>query len=180
MAKFGLDYPSLVDKNPGLIYLSISAFGRNGPQANRPGFDDVIQATSGYMANNIRGDGPIRTGGPVLDYATGMQAASAVLAALLLKARTGEGQYIDLAMQDVAMLLLNRNTSIAASTGTPPPIIMVSGMKRAPACGDPALVRSEIDSVSARKLTAVQALRRAASGVCGPAKRSRRITCVPP
>ncbi len=132
MAKFGLDYPSLVDKNPGLIYLSISAFGRNGPQANRPGFDDVIQATSGYMANNIRGDGPIRTGGPVLDYATGMQAASAVLAALLLKARTGEGQYIDLAMQDVAMLLLNRNTSIAASTGTPPP---PAGNREAPLLG---------------------------------------------
>lgn len=132
MAKFGLDYTSLVDKNPGLIYLSISAFGRNGPQANRPGFDDVIQATSGYMANNIRGDGPIRTGGPVLDYATGMQAASAVLAALLLKARTGEGQYIDLAMQDVAMLLLNRNTSIAASTGTPPP---PAGNREAPLLG---------------------------------------------
>lgn len=120
MEKFGLDYATVSGFNPGIIYLSISAFGRTGPYANRPGFDDVVQATSGYMANNIRGDGPIRTGGPVLDYATGMQAASAVLAALLLKARTGKGQYVDLAMQDVAMLLLNRNTSIAASTGLPP------------------------------------------------------------
>tara|TARA_B110000503_G_scaffold74333_1_gene114791 strand:- start:10075 stop:11259 length:1185 start_codon:yes stop_codon:yes gene_type:complete len=120
MEKFSLDYATVSAFNPGIIYLSISAFGRNGPYANRPGFDDVVQATSGYMANNIRGDGPIRTGGPVLDYATGMQAASAVLAALLLKARTGKGQYVDLAMQDVAMLLLNRNTSIAASTGLPP------------------------------------------------------------
>ena len=79
MAQFGLDYPTLAAANPGLIYLSISAFGRNGPLANRPGFDDVVQATSGYMANNIRSDGPIRTGGPVLEYATGMQAASAVV-----------------------------------------------------------------------------------------------------
>jgi len=132
MAQFGLDYPTLAAANPGLIYLSISAFGRNGPHANRPGFDDVVQATSGYMANNIRGDGPIRTGGPVLDYATGMQAASAVLAALLLKARTGEGQFIDLAMQDVAMLLLNRNTSIAASTGAPP---APAGNREAPLLG---------------------------------------------
>ena len=73
------------------------------------------------MSINQRGDGPIRTGGPVLDYATGMQAASAVLAAVLLKERTGEGQRIDVAMQDVTNLLINRNLHIAASTGEPPP-----------------------------------------------------------
>lgn len=121
MAKFSLDYASLAASNPSLIYLSISALGQNGPYAGRPGFDDVVQATSGYMSVNVRGDGPIRTGGPVLDYATGMHAASSILAALLLKQRTGKGQFIDLAMQDVTMLLLNRNTSIAATTGKAPP-----------------------------------------------------------
>ena len=115
MEKFGLDFASLKADNPRLVYLSISAMGRDGPQANRPGFDDVVQATSGYMSVNIRGDGPIRTGGPVLDYATGMHAASAVMGALLLRQQTGEGQRIDLAMQDVTLLLLNRNTSIAAT-----------------------------------------------------------------
>jgi len=104
-----------------LIYVSISAFGQNGPEGHRPGFDDVVQATSGFMSINERGDGPIRTGGPVLDYATGMQAASAVLAAVLMKLKTGEGQHIDIAMQDVTMLLLNRNSSITATTGMPPP-----------------------------------------------------------
>lgn len=120
MEKFGLGYDAVSGINPGIVYLSISALGRNGPYAGRPGFDDVVQATSGYMSVNVRGDGPIRTGGPVLDYATGMHAASAVLASLLLKERSGKGQHIDLAMQDVTMLLLNRNTSIAATTGQAP------------------------------------------------------------
>ena len=74
MADHGLDYQTLADESPQLIYVSISAFGQNGPHSHRPGFDDVIQATSGFMSINQRGDGPIRTGGPVLDYATGMHA----------------------------------------------------------------------------------------------------------
>lgn len=112
-----LGYEDIRALNPNIIYLSITAFGQNGPHGQRPGFDDVIQATSGYMANNVRGDGPIRTGGPVLDYATGMHAASSVLAAVLVREKTGEGTRIDLAMQDVAMLLINRNVSYTATTG---------------------------------------------------------------
>ena len=117
LRKYGLDYESVKHRAPNIIYTSISAFGHTGPHGHRPGFDDVVQATSGYMSVNVRGDGPIRTGGPVLDYATGMHATSAILAAVLLKEKTGEGQRIDIAMQDVTMLLLNRNTSITASTG---------------------------------------------------------------
>ena len=79
----GLGHEAVLGVNPAVIYATISAFGHEGPMANRPGFDDVVQATSGYMSINVRGDGPIRTGGPVLDYATGMQAASSVLAANL-------------------------------------------------------------------------------------------------
>ncbi len=128
----GLGYDAVTARNPSIVYATISAFGHNGPFAGRPGFDDVIQATSGYMAMNVRGDGPIRTGGPVLDYATGMQATSAILAAVMLRQQTGEGQHIDIAMQDVAMLLINRHTSVAASTGvTPPP----AGNREAPLLG---------------------------------------------
>ena len=116
----GLDAASLQAINQRLIHVSISAFGHTGPEADRPGFDDVVQARSGYMAQNERGDGPLRTGGPVLDYATGMHATSAVMAALLLRNQTGTGQHIDLAMQDVAMLLVNRHTSVVASTGEVP------------------------------------------------------------
>ena len=121
MADHHLDHTSLAEGNPALIYVSISAFGQDGPHGSRPGFDDVIQATSGFMSINQRGDGPIRTGGPVLDYATGMHATSAILAAILLRQQTGEGQRVDVAMQDVTMLLMNRNTSIAATTGIPVP-----------------------------------------------------------
>ncbi len=118
----GLGHDVVRRQNPNVIYATISAFGHEGPYADRPGFDDVVQATSGYMAMNVRGDGPIRTGGPVLDYATGMQTTSAILAAVLLRQQTGEGQHVDVAMQDVTMLLVNRHTSITASTGvTPPP-----------------------------------------------------------
>jgi crotonobetainyl-CoA:carnitine CoA-transferase CaiB-like acyl-CoA transferase len=120
LARYSLDYEPVRERNPGLIYLSISAFGQTGPHGHRPGFDDVVQATSGFMSINVRGDGPIRTGGPVLDYATGMHATSAVLAAALLRQRSGQGRHIDVAMQDVTMLLMNRHTSIAASTGVPP------------------------------------------------------------
>ena len=115
----GLDFDTVRRRNPSVIYATISAFGHEGPHADRPGFDDVIQATSGYMTINVRGDGPIRTGGPVLDYSTGLHAASAILAAVVLQMRTGEAQHVDVAMQDVAMLLINRNTSIAATTGAP-------------------------------------------------------------
>ena len=121
MLECGLDFDKLSSINSELIYTSISAFGQNGPHGHRPGFDDVIQATSGFMSINVRGDGPIRTGGPVLDYATGMHATSAVLAALMLLEKTGKGQHIDISMQDVTMLLMNRNTSIAATTGVPLP-----------------------------------------------------------
>jgi crotonobetainyl-CoA:carnitine CoA-transferase CaiB-like acyl-CoA transferase len=132
LASYGLGYDDIVALNPDIIYVSISAFGQNGPHGHRPGFDDVVQATSGFMSVNIRGDGPIRTGGPVLDYATGMQATSAVLAATLLRLKTGKGQRIDIAMQDVTMLLLNRNTSITASTGIPPE---AAGNRDAPMLG---------------------------------------------
>jgi len=121
MLECGLDFDKLSSINSELIYTSISAFGQNGPHGHRPGFDDVIQATSGFMSINVRGDGPTRTGGPVLDYATGMHATSAVLAALMLLEKTGKGQHIDISMQDVTMLLMNRNTSIAATTGVPLP-----------------------------------------------------------
>ena len=120
VAKYGLDYESLKQENEKLVYVSISAFGQTGPLGHRPGFDDVVQATSGYMSTNDWGEGPLRTGGPVLDYSTGLHATSATLAALMLRDRTGEAQRVDVAMQDVAMLLVNLDASAAATTGTIP------------------------------------------------------------
>src|SRR5271170_1760245 len=77
MKKFGLDYPSVAPTNPRLIYCSISAYGRQGPFALRPGFDPITQAESGFMSLNGFADADaVRTGPPIVDLATGMDAAS--------------------------------------------------------------------------------------------------------
>jgi len=132
MARYGLDFDTVVAGNPGVVYASISAMGAHGPLSHRPGFDDVVQATSGFMSINVRGDGPIRTGGPVLDYATGMHATSAILAAVMMQRATGEAQHVDIAMQDVTLLLMNRNTHISATTGKAP---LPAGNREAPMLG---------------------------------------------
>lgn len=117
LARHGLGYDDVAAVNDTVVYASISAFGQTGPHGHRPGFDDVIQGTSGFMATNKRDRGPVRTGGPVLDYATGMHATSAILAALMLRNQTGERQRVDVAMQDVTMLLVNYDTAAASQHG---------------------------------------------------------------
>ncbi|WP_316204911.1 MULTISPECIES: CoA transferase [unclassified Bradyrhizobium] len=104
MDKFGLDYATVSANNPGLVYCSISAYGRSGQFASRPGFDPITQAESGFMSLNGFADGPpVRTGPPVIDLATGMSACNAILLALLARERLGRGQHVDVALFDVAM-----------------------------------------------------------------------------
>src|SRR6202000_1578929 len=92
MEKFGLDYPSVAPSNPRLVYCSISAYGRKGPFAFRPGFDPITQAESGFMSLNGFADGPpVRTGPPIVDMATGMSAGNAILLALIARDRLGGG-----------------------------------------------------------------------------------------
>lgn len=105
--KYGLDYPSLSDQFPGLIYCSISGYGRQSPRAAEPGYDYVIQAEGGLMA--INGDidrPPVRVGVAVADLFTGMFAAQAILAALIAKDRDGLGQHIDMALFDSQLAML--------------------------------------------------------------------------
>src|SRR5579872_5709833 len=104
MEKFGLDYASVAPTNPRLIYCSISAYGRKGPFAWRPGFDPITQAESGFMSLNGFPDGPpVRTGPPVVDLATGMAACNAILLALIARDRLGRGQHVEVALFDIAM-----------------------------------------------------------------------------
>ena len=104
MGKFGLDYASIARVNPRLIYCSISAYGRKGPFAMRPGFDPITQAESGFMSLNGFQDGPpVRTGPPIVDMATGMSACNAILLALIARDRLGRGQRVEVALFDVAM-----------------------------------------------------------------------------
>ena len=95
---------SVAPTNPRLVYCSISAYGRKGPFATRPGFDPVTQAESGFMSLNGFPDGPaVRTGPPIVDMATGMSACNAILLALLARDRLGRGQHVEVALFDIAM-----------------------------------------------------------------------------
>src|SRR5450631_989725 len=106
MAKFGLDYVSVAPSNPRLVYCSISAYGRQGPFAARPGFDPITQAESGFMSLNGFPDGPpVRAGPPVIDIATGMSACNAILLALLARDRLGRGQHVEVALFDIAVAM---------------------------------------------------------------------------
>ncbi|SEQ80539.1 Crotonobetainyl-CoA:carnitine CoA-transferase CaiB [Amphritea atlantica] len=103
----GLGYEEMSRLNPGLIYCSISAFGSTGPRREQTAYDAVIQAFSGMMAMTGHGDGkPLKSGAPVVDYATGTTAAYAISAALFQREREGgKGQFIDVSMLDVATIL---------------------------------------------------------------------------
>jgi crotonobetainyl-CoA:carnitine CoA-transferase CaiB-like acyl-CoA transferase len=106
MKKHGLDYASVAPGNPRLVYCSISAYGRHGPFASRPGFDPITQAESGFMSLNGFSDGPpVRTGPPAVDMLTGMSACNAILLALFARDRIGRGQRVEVALFDIALAM---------------------------------------------------------------------------
>ena len=109
--KFGLGYDDLAVNNPGLIYCSITGFGQDGPYKDRGGYDFIIQAIGGLMSITgepaEKGGGPQKVGLAVSDLFTGMYATVALLAAVTHRERTGEGQYIDLALLDCTAAMLS-------------------------------------------------------------------------
>lgn len=124
MKRFGLGYDILREVNPSLIYCAISGFGQTGPDAMKPAYDQIIQGLSGEMA--INGDerlNPLRAGFPVCDTVGGLNAAFAIMAALFYRERTGEGQFIDVALLDSIMPLMGW---VAANwlIGKQPPALM--------------------------------------------------------
>ena len=107
LAKYGLDYDSLRQVNPKLIYCSITGFGQTGPYAHRAGYDFIIQGMSGLMSVTGEPDGqPQKVGVAVTDIFTGVYSATAILAALVQRGRTGLGQHIDMALLDVATSIM--------------------------------------------------------------------------
>ena len=115
---FGLDYDTLKEINPRLIYCSISGFGQDGPYANRPGYDFMIQAMGGIMSLTGPEDGdPYKVGVGIADVMCGMYACTAILAALQHRERSGEGQYIDVALLDsqVAWLVNSAQNYLTSS-----------------------------------------------------------------
>jgi formyl-CoA transferase len=125
LAQYGLDYASLKALNPRLIYCSVTGFGQDGPYAPRAGYDLMIQAMSGMMsitgrADDQLGGGPLRVGVALTDLFTGVYACSAILAAIEVRHRTGEGQHIDMALLDVGMAILANQAAGFLNTGAVP------------------------------------------------------------
>jgi len=107
MKRLGLSYDDLIELNPKIIYCAISGFGQEGPDSQKPAYDQIMQGLSGVMA--INGDetlNPLRAGFPLCDTVAGLNAAYAVMAALFHRERTGEGQLIDVALLDSVMPLM--------------------------------------------------------------------------
>ena len=107
MGRLGVGYDKLKEINPRLIYCAISGFGQSGPDAFKPAYDQIIQGLSGVMA--INGDerlNPLRAGFPLCDTIGGLNAAFAIMAALYHREKTGEGQFIDIALLDSIMPMM--------------------------------------------------------------------------
>lgn len=126
LKRYGLDYASLAEEHPRLIYISITGFGQDGPMSDKPGYDYVFQGMGGLMSytghpDGMPGSGPLRTGVAVIDLTTGMYATAAVLAALYQRERTGQGTFIDLALLDVAVALNANQGANYLVSGTNPP-----------------------------------------------------------
>lgn len=125
LKQYGLDQESLRAANPRLIYCSVTGFGHDGPYAERAGYDLMIQAMTGMMSitgrpDDVPGGGPLRVGVALTDLFTGVYASTAILAALQVRDRTGEGQHIDMALLDVGMAILANQASAFLNTGKAP------------------------------------------------------------
>lgn len=107
LARYGLDYASLSELNPRLVYTSITGFGQTGPYAARAGYDFVAQAMGGLMSiTGEAGGSPLKVGVAMADLSTGMYAATSTLAALRHAERTGEGQHVDVSLLDTQIAML--------------------------------------------------------------------------
>jgi crotonobetainyl-CoA:carnitine CoA-transferase CaiB-like acyl-CoA transferase len=125
LARHGLGYPDLAALNPRLVYCSITGFGQTGPYRDRAGYDFLVQAMGGLMSitgepDGVPGGGPMKVGVAITDVLTGMYAATAVLAALAWRERSGRGQHVDLSLLDVQVAALANQAQAYLATGRPP------------------------------------------------------------
>ena len=120
--RLGLDYETLCDINPDIVYCSISGFGQDGPHRDRAAYDLIIQGMGGLMGvTGAEGSEPIRVGVAVADIGAGMYAAYAIASALFRRERTGEGEYIDVSMMDVQVSWMTYMAHYYFASGELPP-----------------------------------------------------------
>ncbi len=127
LKRYGLDYASLRELNPRLVYCSITGFGQDGPLSKLPGYDTVFQAMSGMMSvtglpDGEPGGGPMKTGPSLADFMAGQYAVSAIVAALYERdTASGEGQHIDIALLDCTIAAQSHYVTTYLATGSVPP-----------------------------------------------------------
>lgn len=124
LERLGLDFSSLHEVNPGLIYCSLTGYGQTGPYRDRPGYDTIIQAQGGVMSitgpvEEMHND-PYKVGVAIADVSTGLHATIAILAALRHRDQTGQGQHIDIALFDTQLSWLVNVASAYLVSGQPP------------------------------------------------------------
>jgi crotonobetainyl-CoA:carnitine CoA-transferase CaiB-like acyl-CoA transferase len=121
MQRFGLDWQTCCKLNPRLVYCSVSAYGRDGPFADRLGFDPVVQAESGFVSMNGYPDRMgVRASSAVMDIGTAMMVSNAILGALLARERQGEGQFVEVGLFDTSLLMTGWATMQHLVTGLEP------------------------------------------------------------
>jgi crotonobetainyl-CoA:carnitine CoA-transferase CaiB-like acyl-CoA transferase len=121
MRRLGLDYPTLREANPGLIYCAISGFGQDGPLKDNPAYDQIVQGLAGVMSVTGTKDGaPLRVGYPIADTIGGLTAAFAIAAALVRRGRTGEGEFIDVSMLEATLATMGWQVSNYLIAGVEP------------------------------------------------------------
>ncbi len=121
MEAFGFGYETVHARNPRLVYCSISAYGQDGPEASRPGYDIIMQGTTG--ATSVTGDpngDPYRSGLPVCDVISGLMASQSILAALLARERTGQGQRVEATLLGATVAALGNFASSYLVSGVAP------------------------------------------------------------
>ena len=122
--------------NPRLIHCAMTGYGRDNDMAGSPAYDVNIQAISGLMAlTGTEGTGPLRTGAPIVDYATGLSAALATLAALMQRDKTGEGAFVDVSMLETAFALMSSTITDLRLTGNVPKPRGNAANSRSPSSG---------------------------------------------
>jgi crotonobetainyl-CoA:carnitine CoA-transferase CaiB-like acyl-CoA transferase len=106
--RLGIDYDAVADINPRIVYGSISGFGQTGPDAKRPGVDQIAQGLGGLMSiTGLAGQGPVRVGIPIADLTSGLLLAQAILLALYQRERTGRGQWVHTSLLEAQIFMLD-------------------------------------------------------------------------
>jgi crotonobetainyl-CoA:carnitine CoA-transferase CaiB-like acyl-CoA transferase len=137
-AKLGIDYESLRQINPAIVYGSISGFGQDGPYHKRPGFDQIAQGMGGLMSiTGAPGEGPMRVGIPVADLTAGLFCAMGILTALLERDVSGEGQWVQTSLLQAQIFMLDFQASrwlmeqdVAKQVGNDHPTSIPTGVFR--------------------------------------------------